>query len=410
MTETITNITELYLPDVFTLCYTPNGKPTKNINNVYMEQMIEYNFELATLPEYKEIGYDVYNYVVKNKLINKTPTTFYVVSNDKKLTKNHTNSNIKYIDLFSIVFEKKKRIEILNIEINVELLVPKITLSNGTKPYTKEIYADENPDIINNDTCTICLLNTGELITTDCNHKYHLVCLKSVPKLLCPNCRNDISLCLIQNGVSPDEIKMRLEDQIKEAEPEEFHNCFNCTDFPDLPLPQFIKLCMETLRLNNGDIIAYFDIIFDMNQNASHLFAEISYLKSKKEKGIFAYVYESPLDFITHVMEPTNKSIVTWAKASMFKNTQFKDIVKNRLDRIKNPKDEYIVLIIIDNMYNAHILNKNTHQEYDRISQSELMCSLSKCVKCRSHNNPNTPNREYKWAKNILHKIKKIEI
>ncbi len=347
MVETINNISHLFGENNFkgltfyTLSFTPNGNNNTNINNDKIKKLMDDEFDSVKFPEYKEIAYDVYNFVVNNKLIMKTPTVFQIVSNNKVLTKGHVDpyDSNGYVKLFSIVFMNDETINLVTITVNMDLLKPKVNL---------------------------------------------------------------------QNDVKTNDIKLEDKDQ-KEMDLKNLQNCIDSIDKSDLSANEFINLCMDALKLNNDDVKAYNDIIFDMNQDASELFAEISYINSKEEKGIFVYYYESPTEFITHVIDKTNPSIVEWAPVEAFKDTAIEDIVNDKVKLIKNLTEEYIVLIMIGNICSAQILNKNTKHIYGKINQDDLKCSLLKCMRSRTYGNKDAPNREYDWARKKLDKLNKVK-
>ncbi len=352
MAETINNISHLFGDNNFkgltfyTLSFTPNGNTDTNINNGKIKKLMDDEFDSVKFSEYKEIGYNVYNFVVKNRLIKKTPTVFQIVSNNEILTKGHVDpfDSNGYVKLFTIVFMKDKTIGLVTITVNLDLLTPQINLPNEIKLTEPKI------DLLN---------------------------------------------------------EINLEEQ--EMDLEKLQNCIDSIDKTESSNDEFVNLCLKTLKLNNGDVKAYNDIIFDMNQDASELFAKISYINGREGKGIFVYYYESATEFITHVIDQSNPSIVEWAPANTFIGTAIEDIVNDKVKLVKNVEDEYIVLIMIDNICNAYILNKNTKHIYGKINQDDLKCSLLKCMRSRTYGNKDAPNREFDWAEKNLKQLNKIK-
>ena len=138
------------------------------------------------------------------------------------------------------------------------------------------------------------------------------LCLKSVPKFICPICRKDIKEFLKTQGVSDEEIKYRLNYQKSEIVFEEMHDLIDDYEIDHMSDLDIIKFSIDSLKRNNGFILPYMDIIFDMNANASNLFAEVSWKQSKKEKGVFIYTYESPVQLIMQMLDPDSKSKARW--------------------------------------------------------------------------------------------------
>jgi hypothetical protein len=381
------------------------------VSKTHVNEDIINKFIDLDLPEYCNIIRLSIDHLERNKKNypkNVLMTINIIVNVESKLAKGHRGKQ-DIIRLFAIFIKiTNNKVNIQNISINGKLFTEKFDLCK--KEYTDEILDYENDNIKNEFVCTICLSSKGSMIETSCGHKFHLNCLKSVPNLCCPLCRRDITDCLKNNGVTDDEINERLLKQKNNKEFENLCEAINEIEISQLSEHDFIKLCMQTLKLNNGDMISYNEIIFDMNANASRLFAEISHHKSKTEKGIFLYLYDSPVEFIMQMKDPYNLSVVQWVHLSEFIDTPLWDVIKNRTDRIINTEEEYVVCIMIENVVNAHIINKRANEgKYGiRINQRDILNSIIKCIRCRcSGNDQSSPNREYTWAKSVLNNIKK---
>ena len=420
--DRIVDISELYydemsrdygriLDNSYCLWIKTNNFPDLDCHNRELKELIINATKKYNFPEYEKIIYAAIDYY-RHRIDHKGGVNINIFVDDKsELSKGHCNEK-GYVRLFTIALEwnrKKKKVEFTGISFNVKLIIEKIPLG-GRNKYPTKILDYENDTIENSIECSICLSNKGVMIDTNCLHKFHLECLKNVPNFLCPLCRKDIKECLIKNNVTEEEIKYKIEKNNKENEFENLCSAIDEVEINKLSDIDFIKLCMETLKLNNGDIIAYNDIIFDMNANASQLFAKISSIKSKKKRGVFAYLFDSPIEFIMKMKDPYSQSNVEWSYLSDYIETPFYDIVKNRVDRITNIDEEYVVMIIIENVINAHIVHKDAYKgEFAiRRHQRDILNSMIKLVRCKcSGNHPESPNREYRWAKKYLNKLTK---
>jgi hypothetical protein len=145
-----------------------------------------------------------------------------------------------------------------------------------------------------------------------------------------------------------------------------------------------------------------------MIRNASHLFGEISNIKSKKEKGAFIYLFDSPMEFIIHAKNQGMPSIVNWLKETEFIGAPFYDHIKEKLDSITDTSKQFAVIIIIDNMINVKIIDTNASENSMRISEHDIITSLLRCNICRcSGDTPTAQNKEYRWAKTVLSNMKR---
>ena len=400
-----------------------SGKDTqREIANEQMEMPIR-EFNKYGFPEYIPIMFDILKYIMADMVDNYDPEDAdkgeicinVLVDDNSDLAKNHTGDDFGFIRLFTVLMcyyhdKNSIKLEPKQISINGKLVMEHIELSVGKK-YENKI-EDNKDHLVENDTaCCICTESNGNMVETKCGHKFHLNCLKCAPGMICPLCRADIKDFLAENGVSIVEIETRLAVEKNEKEMEQLCQAIDEIEINNLTDIDFLRLCMQTVKLNGGDIIAYNDIIFDMNANASELFAKISEIKSKKEKGVFVYCYDSPIEFILQMRDSYSKSNVEWISISEFAdNTAIYDIVKNRTDRITNPAEEYVVVIMIENIINAHIVKKNACNGVfaKRRHQRDILTSMIKCIRCCcSGLTLSAQNREYAWAKNTYTKLSK---
>lgn len=458
MNAKITDVTAIYIMDdilnlehyidrtQYALWYRSNDLPKisndNDDNNDKSDESVFDIFNNYGFPEYKPIAMHMINYFCdhllddnddddnnnnnSNRKHHSKKHTIRVLVDDKSIFSKGHYDRKGFVQLFTLEFRMNNdNLVIEHISINAELVTEKIKLGFSNKYPNK--FADEtsnktsqkennetvqkentDQDKINETDCTICLSNKGNLIKTPCNHLFHLDCLKCTPKMLCPICRTDIKDCLNNNGISNEEISYRLERENKEKEFENFCDAIDEIQIDKMLEIDFVRLCMNALKLNNGDIISYNDIIFDMNANASELFAKISSTKSKKEKGVFMYMYDSPVDFILQMRNPKSPSKAEWAPLSAFIDTPLYDIMENRINRIKNYDEEYVVAILIENVINAHIVHKDAHKDNKfaiRIHQRDILNSIVKCIRCRcSGDCQKSINREYEWANANLNK------
>ena len=346
---------------------------------------------------------------------NRKWTIHVLVDDNCEMAKKYSGDEFGFIRLFSLILACHEEengqfsIDVHAICLNAKLAVEKFDLTVPNIDYDNKIIDYDNDPIENDTECCVCMISRGPMIETPCNHKFHLQCLKCCPNFICPLCRTNIK-DFLKKHVESDEIENRTQIQNNEKEFENLCSAIDETEIENMSEINFVRLCMETLKLNNGNVIAYNDIIFDMNSNASQLFVQISHKLSLKEKGVFVYMYDSPIEFITQMRDPYSKSEVVWLPLSYFEETMIYDIIQNRVNRVRNTEEEYVVAIMIGNVINAHIINKNAHSgEFAaRRHQRDILNSMIKCIRCKcSGTNSSDPNREYTWAKTTLAKLVK---
>ena len=104
------------------------------------------------------------------------------------------------------------------------------------------------------------------------------------------------------------------------------------------------------------------------------------------------------------MFNPMSKSIIQWQPISYFKGKPAATLVKQQLRKISNLLEEYVVVIVIDNVVNVQIVNVN--DKAIRIDYDDILLSLLKGCKCRYFgHNPDDPNREDRWATKTLAKL-----
>jgi hypothetical protein len=389
----------------------------ENISNIEVLDELD-NMDL---PEYRNIICSAFKYIIENKIIKKKQKYMnlnILVKEESAFAKNHKSpENDGYVRLLTLaLLFKKKDIEIFKMAINGKLLHEKIDISCEPPP-EYEIEDNETSILINDIDCPVCMSNKGEMIKTSCDHTMHLNCLKLSPRMECPLCRTNQIDFLKHNGVPLNEIEKILKYAKMEVELKEWRDILP-THLKNIDKSDLLRICGETLKLNGGNIISYFDLIFDMNANASQFLSKISsYYYKKNKKGFFAYMYDSPTEVIMQMSDPSSHSIVEWISILDFEKWGIQqnivDAIYDRLNRIDdtNYNDKYVVSIFIENHINFHVLDKNSCDlpTSHRMTQDEILNSLAQCTRCRNFDNiPNTnSNREYKWAKNKMNNLNK---
>lgn len=374
-------------------------------------------FETVDIKEYIPVANVILDHVLKHKLIQTQIANVhaYVSDNSKYSFDHKPKHNKRFIKLFTMIFESESVLK--KIIVNAEMCVPAVKLAHGTVKHTENDACDNDEDNDednnedndkDNENCSICLNNTGALVTTYCNHKFHLGCLQRVPKMQCPLCRSDIIPFLKSNGITEEIINTCLTNQETEQELEDHLELIAGCNFENMNNLDFLRISIETLRLNGGDISQYAEIIFCMSANASKLFAEISHIESKKSKGLFIYIYRSPTDFILHMRNPNNPSIVQWFPVDELKDTVFDNIMDN-INEITDTQNEYVVGVLIDDIAHAFSIEKDACDEPcgKRLSQKNINHSISSCIQCVCpFDTTNSINREYIWAEKKLNSLK----
>lgn len=390
------------------LWYRSNDIYNVEIDDEKMEELLDDCFEHLDFPEYKQIACAVYNYINEHNIDTDHLFVNVMVDEKSKFAKGYEDKS-GFIRLFTLVFHEA---QITHMKVNMHLISEKIQLT--VNPEKKKFFdedKEEDDNIINEDKCVICLSNTGQLIETPCHHKYHLNCIRQTPKLICPLCKTNLIDFLTDNDVTEEEIVQRIKDEEQENDLINFNDALNTIDLDDIDDIddiEFAKLCLENLRLHNGSIIPYNELLFDMIKNASHLFNEISHIKSKKEKGAFIYLFESPMEFIIHSKNQHMPSVVNWLSETEFNGAPFYNHIKSKLDSITDTGKQFAVVLIIDNMINVKIIDHDASKDSFRISENDIIASLLRCNICRcSGDTPTAPNKEYKWAKTVLNNMKR---
>ncbi|ARF12281.1 RING finger domain protein [Klosneuvirus KNV1] len=390
------------------LWYRSNDLYDVEIDDEKIDEILDECFEHLDFPEYKQIACAIYNYINENDIDTDHLIVNVMADEKSRFAKGHEDKS-GFIRLFTLIFHDT---HLTHLKINMHLISERIELtinSEKKKFFDEEKLEDET--IVNDDKCVICLSNTGQLIETPCHHKYHLNCIRQTPKLICPLCKTNLIDFLTDNDVTEEEIVQKIKDEEQENELVNFNDALNTIEFDELleiDDIEFAKLCLENLKLHNGSIVPYNELLIDMIKNASHLFGEISHIKSKKEKGAFIYLYETPMEFIVHTKNQQMPSIVNWLSETEFDGAPFYNHIKNKLDSITDTSKQFAVVIIIDNMINVKIIDHDASNNNFRISEHDIMTSLLRCNICRcSGDTPTSPNKEYKWAKTVLNNMKR---
>lgn len=70
------------------------------------------------------------------------------------------------------------------------------------------------------------------------------------------------------------------------------------------------------------------------------------------------------------MVKPQSQSKAEWIPLSVLEDTLIHDVVENRINRIKNINNEYVVVIMIENVINAHIVHRDTYKNKLNFSES----------------------------------------
>lgn len=364
-------------------------------------------FEYFDFPEYKLIGSSIYNYITNNDYDTEHLIVNVMVDEKSKFAKGYED-HTGFIRLFTLIFHDS---ELTHLRLNMHLITEKIELT--VQPEKKEFFEekDEDDNIVNDDKCVICLSNKGKLVETPCHHKYHLNCIRQTPKLICPLCKTNLIDFLTKNDVTKEEIEFRIKDEERENELADFNDALGMIDYDEMMEMddiEFARLCLENLRLHNGTIIPYSELLLDMIRNASHLFGEISRIKSKKEKGAFVYLFETPMEFIIYNKNQDMPGMTNWIPLKTFQEAPFYDHIEAKLDQITDPSKQFAVIIILEKMVNVKIIDTDASDTCFRLSEQDILTSLIRCNVCRcSGDTPTAPNKEYRWARMVLNNMKR---
>ncbi|AYV76833.1 MAG: RING finger domain protein [Barrevirus sp.] len=315
-----------------------------------------------------------------------------------------------FISLFRLVMNN----DIISyIEVNYLLISPYIKLINDPPSLIPEYNEDLTlSDITMHDNkdknCHLCLSNLGILILSDCNHTFHLSCLKCVAIIECPTCKASLTNTLLKQGITEKQIKSIIEKEERIQQLVEHSNKIPFDELEKMDDSKILAVCLETLRLNNGNVSKYHDIILEQNTHASSLFLQISNINSQIEPGFFFYNYDSATEFLMQQLDLENDSIVQWLPLSQVTDKDFMVLAQSILAKTRLP-DEYLIIIIIDNFYSSYIINKNKHNAITapRMSQKDILRTISTCVWSNLFPDPKAYNRELVWAQNAMDKLKK---
>lgn len=384
-----------------------NIKIPNEINNFIEEYFVSSSFD-----DYILVSQKIIKFILENKKIYIRKKYFVitvVIQKQHELAKKHDPINESgFLTLFSLFLKKKRsKVQLEDISLNLNLIYEKIVLNIGDKDNNNMDFGidDDLEGSVNDLKCPICWSMKGNLIETPCKHNFHLNCLKYTTKLICPICRNDIKNFLIEKGgMSIEEISKKISIEKKQEELENYYQLLANISLDDISDIDFMRLCMNSLNLKNGNIQPYINLILDFNKVASKLFCEISLLKYKKKgKGIFIYYFDSIVDFIYNANNIDIKSKVKWIYNSLIKN---KEII-NKISTINYDfNQQYLLVIIIEDIIYTEIINKNDYKKTKLLSSVCLVVTLLKCEEYRCECKIDLPNKEYIWATKKLDKMK----
>lgn len=407
--QEIKDITKLYVhkKSEYFLLYEEDPE-IKELDDILLYEIINDYFENIDIIEYREIVINVFAYVekhifTKNKKIKYHDVILHIMINkNNTFTKNHNADKNGYIKLFTIYFRDDYNISMY---VNPLYLVDKIDITMSPSKYSLVPENQENQDdmkVIENseNECIICMESIitnvkNPIVQTPCNHFFHLNCLKYSHNFSCPMCRRDVKDFLQTQGISKEELDQRLTLQKNDVELDEYNEIIDVIDQEigtDLIHDfDFIRMSMETLKLSNGYMKSYMDIIFDTNMTASNLFAEINYIQEKitGERGFFIYAYKTPIQFVCQMLIENSKnrtSIVRWKSISETNKIKPNIIqqIKNKLNEINNTKNEYVVVAIIGKTVDIRCINKSDHQKIGNLENRDILLTLLKSKRYRT--------------------------
>lgn len=369
----------------------------EDIKDKKSKKIIKEFFEESGFLDYIPIAFAVVNFLETFHFMLDHGIVNVVVSEGSKLAKgHHAPDNSGFIELFGILVDKTNKIRVHNLNVNIHLVAKKFKLNASPIKYPNELkeYEGEEKDI----NCPICYSSKGDMVTTPCNHQFHLDCLKCVPKFKCPICRENIYEFLGEAGVPKAELLDRFNNEKREQKLEEHNAMLNYIYLESVSFYDFMRLSMTSLQLTNGNVNPYADIVFDMNANASQYFSKIANAKSKRGKGVFMYIFDTPIDFILYALDQKSPSSVEWIKIKEFDGTPIKDKIVEKMATITNKNEEYGVIIIIENIIDMSIIHKDDKTK--RLNQEEIINTILRCHKVRFNEEKTySCNKEYKWAK-----------
>ena len=248
--------------------------------------------------------------------------------------------------------------------------------------------------------CSICF-DDDNLIKTNCNHYFHLECIKQIIFPKCPCCKSDLTLFLNNNNISNKKIKNNIKIEQNRLFIQNINtNLLSTTD-------KYNIIC-NNIKLNKQkwkNIIK--SIVIPYVQNNKTLLLNYSIMRYFfKLDGIFIY-YCDLKELIINLFFGYTTNVLQWVEKDDFnKNKHIKNFIINLYKEIK---DNFInkvgVLFIINDTINnkkfifKEIFYKNTpklkYMYYSNIIKSLLNLELEKS------NLNKIINPEYKYLKNL---------
>ena len=257
--------------------------------------------------------------------------------------------------------------------------------------------------------CSICF-DDNNLIKTNCNHYFHLNCIKQIIYPKCPCCKSDLTIFLNNNGISNKKIKNNIKIEQNRLFIQNINiDLLSITDKYDI-ICNNIKLNKQKWK----NIIK--SIILPYIQNIKTLLLNYSVIRYFfKLDGVFIY-YCDLKELIINLFSGYTSNVLQWIEKDDFnKNIHIKNFIINLYKEIKaNFTNKVGVLFIINDTINnkkfifKEIFYENTpklkYMYYSDIIKSLLNLELEK-----SNLNKKIINPEYKYLKNLLN-LKKQKI
>lgn len=256
--------------------------------------------------------------------------------------------------------------------------------------------------------CSICF-DDNNLIKTNCNHYFHLDCIKQIIYPKCPCCKSDLTIFLINNGISNKKIK----NNIKIEQNRLFIQNIN-TNL--LSITDKYNIIYNNIKLNKQkwkNIIK--SIVLPYIQNNKTLLLNYSVMRYFfKLDGIFIY-YCDLKELVINLFSGYTSNVLQWIEKDDFnKNIHIKNFIINLYKEIKaNYINKVGVLFIINDTINnkkfifKEIFYENT-PKLKYINTNDTIKSLLNLELEKSNLNK-IINPEYKYLINLLN-LKKHKI
>lgn len=249
--------------------------------------------------------------------------------------------------------------------------------------------------------CSICF-DDDNLIKTNCNHYFHLNCIKQIIFPKCPCCKSDLTIFLNNNDVSNKKIKNNIKIEQNRLFIQNINtNLLTITD-------KYNIIC-NNIKLNKQkwkNIIK--SIILPYIQNNKTLLLNYSIMKYFfKLDGIFIY-YCDLKELIINLLFGYTSNVLQWIEKEDFnKNIYIKNYIVNIYKEIKaNFINKVGVLFIINNTFNnkkfifKEIFYENTPKLKYMHTDDNIKSLLNLELEKSNLNRINNP--EYKYLINLL--------